>query len=157
MLAFFSSAALVPAALVAWVPLWTFLLLWLGWIVGGIVSYFAARYLGRPLLAFAGSSRSLARWEERISRRTPFRLALLFQLAVPSEVPGIVLGLAYPPGPSRSARTRGCRSRGAIFLRASAAHAGAGGGRDRGRGGGLRGLRAHRQLAAFIAADGSAA
>jgi uncharacterized membrane protein YdjX (TVP38/TMEM64 family) len=97
MLAFLSSAALVPAALVAWGPVATMALLWLGWIVGGAASYSMARFLGRPALALLRSGRSLAVWEKRISQRTPFALVLLFQLAVPSEVPGLVLGLIRYP------------------------------------------------------------
>jgi uncharacterized membrane protein YdjX (TVP38/TMEM64 family) len=97
MLAFLSSAALVPVAVVAWGPLATAGLLWLGWIVGGVVSYTLARRLGRPVTALLGAGEALANWSERISHRTPFGLVLLFQLAVPSEVPGYVLGfLAYP-------------------------------------------------------------
>lgn len=97
MLAFLSSAVLVPAALVAWGPVATAALLWLGWILGGVAAYGAARYLGRPALAWISSGHLLAHWEERISRRPPFGLALLFQLAVPSEVPGYVLGLLKYP------------------------------------------------------------
>jgi uncharacterized membrane protein YdjX (TVP38/TMEM64 family) len=97
MLAFVASALLVPAALVAWGPGVTFALLWLGWILGGAVSYAFARSLGRRALALLGSGAPLARWEERISARAPFGLVLLFQLAVPSEVPGYVLGLARYP------------------------------------------------------------
>ena len=36
----------------------------------------------------------LERYEARISRGSSFGLVLLFQLAVPSEIPGYVLGLA---------------------------------------------------------------
>lgn len=99
MVAFVASALLVPAALVAWGPIPTLGLLWLGWILGGAVSYAFARYFGRPAVALLGSGAPLARWEERLSRRAPFGLVLLFQLAVPSEVPGYVLGLVRYPFP----------------------------------------------------------
>ena len=39
------------------------------------------------------STAALARWEDRISAHAPFGLVFLFQLALPSEVPGYVLGL----------------------------------------------------------------
>jgi uncharacterized membrane protein YdjX (TVP38/TMEM64 family) len=93
MLAFVSSALLVPAALVAWGRFETFLLLWAGWIAGGAVAYALARYLGRPAVARLAGGTPLARWERRLSHDAPWRLVVLFQLAVPSEVPGYVLGL----------------------------------------------------------------
>jgi uncharacterized membrane protein YdjX (TVP38/TMEM64 family) len=97
MLAFVSSALLVPAALVAWGRLETFALLWVGWTVGGAVSYALARYLGRPAVARLAGGTPLARWEKRLSQNAPWRLVVLFQLAVPSEVPGYVLGLLRYP------------------------------------------------------------
>lgn len=94
MLAFFTSSVLVPVAIHAWGKLACALLLWLGWILGGACAYGIARFGGRPVVRWLTSHRSLARYEERISRQTPFGLVLLFQLAVPSEIPGYVLGLA---------------------------------------------------------------
>lgn len=99
MLAFVSSAVLVPVAVAAWGPVETALLLWLGWTLGGGVAYGLARGLGRPVVALLSSGTSLARWEARIPRDAPFGLVALFQLAMPSEVPGYVLGFArYPFG-----------------------------------------------------------
>ncbi|WP_233597196.1 MULTISPECIES: TVP38/TMEM64 family protein [Corallococcus] len=94
MLAFFSSALLLPVALQAWGKAVCALLLWLGWMLGGACAYGIARAWGRPVIRRLTSASLLARYEERISRRTPFGVVLLFQLAVPSEVPGYVLGLA---------------------------------------------------------------
>ena len=97
MFAFLSSAVLVPAALVVWGKPLTFALLWLGWSVGGATAYAIARFLGRPVVAALTSSSGITRYEERISRGTSFGVILLFQLGVPSEVPGYVLGfLRYP-------------------------------------------------------------
>lgn len=97
MLAFFSSAALVPAGVVTWGMGGTAAFLAIGWLVGGVASYAAARWLGRPLLAHVVRSDHLGEYEHRISRGTPFAVVLLFQLALPSEVPGYVLGLARYP------------------------------------------------------------
>lgn len=97
MLAFFSSSLLVPAGIVAWGRGTTFVLLWFGWILGGVVSYALARFLGRPAVALLGAGGPLATWEQRISKRAPFPVALLFQLAVPSEIPGYVLGFVRYP------------------------------------------------------------
>lgn len=99
MLAFVSSAVLVPSALLAWGSTPTLLLLWAGWILGGLAAYGLARSLGRPLAARLASAGTLERYEQRLSRHSSFGLVVLFQLALPSEIPGYVLGLArYPPG-----------------------------------------------------------
>jgi uncharacterized membrane protein YdjX (TVP38/TMEM64 family) len=97
MLAFFSSAVLVPPAVFAWGPMQTALLLWSGWMLGGITSYLLARWLGRPVLRWFSSGQSFTRYEERLRRGTSFPLVLLFQLALPSEIPGYVLGLVRYP------------------------------------------------------------
>ncbi len=94
MLAFLSSAVLVPVAIEAWGRSLTIVLLWLGWILGGACAYAIGRHLGRPAVTRLASARALARYDERISKRTPFSVIVLFQVAVPSEVPGYVLGLA---------------------------------------------------------------
>ena len=99
MLAFFSSAVLVAPAVFAWGPVLTALLLWLGWILGGVTAYTLARMLGRPVVQRLASATLLARLEQRLTQRTPFGVVLLIQLAFPSELPGYVLGLVrYPPG-----------------------------------------------------------
>jgi uncharacterized membrane protein YdjX (TVP38/TMEM64 family) len=98
MLAFVSSVVLVPAALQAWGALPSILLLWGGWILGGMVSYGVGRYMGRPVVRALTSDAALDRYEDRFSRRAPFGLVFLFQLALPSEIPGYVLGLVrYSP------------------------------------------------------------
>ncbi|MGZ3459812.1 MAG: TVP38/TMEM64 family protein [Archangium sp.] len=94
MLAFFTSVVLVPVAIHTWGEVACVLLLWSGWILGGACSYVIARFWGRPVVRRLVSSDLLDRYEERISRHTSFGLVLLFQLAVPSEIPGYVLGLA---------------------------------------------------------------
>ncbi|ATB47923.1 TVP38/TMEM64 family protein [Corallococcus macrosporus] len=94
MLAFFSSALLLPVAIHAWGQALSALLLWVGWMVGGACAYGIARAWGRPVVRRLTSGRMLARYEARLSRHSSFGLVLLFQLAVPSEIPGYVLGLA---------------------------------------------------------------
>jgi uncharacterized membrane protein YdjX (TVP38/TMEM64 family) len=93
MLAFFSSAVLVPVALSTWGKGLTLVLLWGGWTLGGAMAYAVGRYLGRPVVTVFLSEATIARYEDRISRHAPFGLVLLFQLALPSEIPGYVLGL----------------------------------------------------------------
>ena len=94
MLAFFSSAVIVPVAIYTWGKVVCALLLWTGWILGGLCAYGIGRAFGRPVVRSLISAAALARYEDRISNRAPFGLVLLFQLALPSEVPGYVLGLA---------------------------------------------------------------
>lgn len=97
MLAFVSSAALVPAGIVTWGVVPTAAMLGLGWLLGGVLAYAVARYFGRPLLVHFTSLEALAPYERRIGPGTPFGFVLLFQLALPSEIPGYVLGLTRYP------------------------------------------------------------
>ena len=97
MLAFLSSWVVVPFAVYAWGPIGALLLLWTGWLLGGTGSYVLGRAFGRPVVQWLGFGPLLARYEERVSSRTPFAFALLFQLAVPSEVPGYLFGLGRYP------------------------------------------------------------
>ncbi len=93
MLAFFSSAILTPIGIYAWGSTETFFLLWIGWLLGGMVSFLVGRYLGRSVVsALLGESR-LSSWETQVGQHTKFIHILLFQAAVPSEIPGYVLGI----------------------------------------------------------------
>jgi uncharacterized membrane protein YdjX (TVP38/TMEM64 family) len=105
MFAFFSAAIVVPVAVYAWGELPSMVLLWAGWIVGGSVSYVIARFFGRAVVHWLTADRALRRVERHLQPDTPFRLILLFQLALPSEIPGYVLGLVkYPFGKFLAAR-----------------------------------------------------
>lgn len=97
MLFFVSSAVIVPVAVYVWGQGASLLLLLLGWILGGMCAYTISRHLGRAAVNALGASSWLERYEARFSRAAPFGLVLLFQLAVPSEVPGYVLGLLRYP------------------------------------------------------------
>ena len=99
MFAFVSIAVIVPVAVFVWGGPLSMLLLWLGWILGGTTAYSIARFLGRPVVHWLTADSTLRRVERRMHRDTPFSLVLLFQLGLPSEIPGYVLGLArYPFG-----------------------------------------------------------
>jgi uncharacterized membrane protein YdjX (TVP38/TMEM64 family) len=97
MLAFVSSAVIVPVSVYVWGSGFSMLLLWVGWILGGALSYGISRYFGRTVVNALRAGPALERYETRISQRAPFGLVLLFQLAVPSEVPGYLLGLIRYP------------------------------------------------------------
>jgi uncharacterized membrane protein YdjX (TVP38/TMEM64 family) len=97
MLAFFSSAVLVPPAVYAWGPVVCAALLWAGWMLGGIASYGLAYHFGKPVLKWLAPGKSIAQYQQRIREKASFGFILLFQLALPSEIPGLVLGLAHFP------------------------------------------------------------
>jgi len=97
MLAFVSVAVIVPVAVYTWGQPLSILLLWLGWILGGLLAYATARFLGRSVVRWLTQETGLKRLESYVRPDTPFTLVLLFQLALPSEIPGYVLGLARYP------------------------------------------------------------
>jgi uncharacterized membrane protein YdjX (TVP38/TMEM64 family) len=97
MLAFVSSAVIVPVGIYVWGTGVSALLLWTGWIIGGLCAYAISRYFGRAIIRSITSGIVLERYEHLISQRAPFGFVLLFQLGLPSEVPGYVLGLARYP------------------------------------------------------------
>jgi len=92
MLAFFSSAILVPIGVYAWGVTVCLILLWVSWILGGVVAFSIGRYLGRSVAGKIIGETRIAKFEEQLSARAKFIHILLFQAAVPSEIPGYVLG-----------------------------------------------------------------
>ncbi len=97
MLGFVSSAVLVPAAVYTWGAPFTMLMLWIGWTVGGVFAYTLAFTFGRPLLAWVVGDKKLRHYQHFLAKRPTFMSVLLFQLALPSEIPGYLLGLAKYP------------------------------------------------------------
>jgi uncharacterized membrane protein YdjX (TVP38/TMEM64 family) len=93
MFTFVSIAVIVPAAVFAWGAPASVGLLWLGWILGGVTTYSIGRFLGRPAVRWLTASETLRRLESRIPADAPVWLVMLLQLALPSEIPGYVLGL----------------------------------------------------------------
>jgi uncharacterized membrane protein YdjX (TVP38/TMEM64 family) len=93
MLAFASVAVLLPLAVFTWGEPLSILLLWAGWLLGGVTTYVAGRYFGRTLINWLAADSVLKRLEHHLGPSTPFGVVLLFQLALPSEIPGYVLGL----------------------------------------------------------------
>jgi uncharacterized membrane protein YdjX (TVP38/TMEM64 family) len=92
MLAFISVAVIVPIAVFTWGAPASLLLLWLGWIIGGALSFSIGRAFGRPMLRWAAPTATLQKFESHVHRDMPFFAVLLFQAAVPSEIPGYLLG-----------------------------------------------------------------
>ena len=93
MLAFFSSAVFVPVAVYTWGAGVTLILLWTGWLLGGVVSYCIGRFLGRGIAAILIGEEKIAGWQSQLTHRSRFIHILLFQAVVPSEIPGYVLGI----------------------------------------------------------------
>lgn len=93
MLAFFSSAVLVPAAIYSWGKGATVMLLWLGWMLGGVCSYGVGHSLGRPLMTSLGSQKVAAFYRQRLTSHVGLPVVFLLQLALPSEIPGYLCGV----------------------------------------------------------------
>ena len=93
MVAFFSSALLAPVAIYAWGEAGCLALLWLGWCLGGIISFCIGRYLGHSAVSKIIGEEKIAGWQNTLSERTKFVHILLFQAVVPSEIPGYLLGI----------------------------------------------------------------
>jgi uncharacterized membrane protein YdjX (TVP38/TMEM64 family) len=93
MLAFFSSAAIVPVAILVWGQAVSVFLLWLGWTLGGVFSFSISLVLGRRVVYAVAPWALIERYEQLLTQQPPFGLVLLLQLALPSEVPGYLLGL----------------------------------------------------------------
>ncbi len=93
MLSPFSSAPLVPFAVVIWGQSLTIALLFLGWIIGGSLTYLLGDRIGYHILKdYVTINGSIAAYRQKLSPKTEFIIVLLFRLAMPAEIPGYVLG-----------------------------------------------------------------
>jgi len=91
-LAFFSSALLLPAAVFTWGNAVTLGLLWLGWLLGGLCTYALGRGLRRPQAKASRTSSEFDFYRQRFQGEVTFALVLLLHLAMPSEIPGYLCG-----------------------------------------------------------------
>ena len=92
-LVFFSGVILVPVGVQTWGEAGCFLLLWCGWVLGGLVTYTVGRRLGRPFVRRLLSVGAIARCEALVPRGGSFLTATLIQLASPSDISGYFFGL----------------------------------------------------------------
>ena len=99
MLAFASVAMFLPLAVFTWGEPATILLLWTGWLLGGACTYAAGRFFGRAVTRWLNADSLLHRLEHFVGPATPFGVVLLLQLALPSEIPGYMLGLVRYSAP----------------------------------------------------------
>ena len=92
MLSLFTSIPTLPFAVVVWGKMLTFTFLLIGWIIGAIVSYAIGRYglhfIFRRLLPIG----KIESYRKKLSEHSQFILVVLFRLALPAEVTGLVLG-----------------------------------------------------------------
>jgi uncharacterized membrane protein YdjX (TVP38/TMEM64 family) len=93
MVAFLSSAVLVPVAIQAWGPTTCFMLLWIGWFTGGLAGYAIGRYLGRPAVELLVRPETLERYEGWTTSGKTLVPMLLVQLAIPSDLASYLFGL----------------------------------------------------------------
>ncbi|MBI4132578.1 MAG: hypothetical protein HY473_00555 [Candidatus Sungbacteria bacterium] len=88
----FTSAPMVPVAVLLWGNGITFGLLFSGWVIGGMGAYAIGRFIGYPVVGRIVSREKVDAWREFVSRRMTFAWALLFRLAMPAET-GYIFGL----------------------------------------------------------------
>jgi uncharacterized membrane protein YdjX (TVP38/TMEM64 family) len=93
MVAFLSSAVLVPVAIQAWGATTCFVLLWIGWFTGGLAGYAIGRFLGRPAVEFLVRPESLERYESWTRSGKSMVPMLMIQLAIPSDLASYLFGL----------------------------------------------------------------
>ncbi len=97
LVAFVSAAIIVPVAVVTWGEPLTMLLLWIGWILGGVLAYSIGRLPGRAFAKWFAGNGLLQRLESFLATRTSFGMIVLVQLTLPSEILGYLVGmLRYP-------------------------------------------------------------
>lgn len=97
LVAFLSSVVLVPTAILVWGEFPAFLLLYAGWIMGGISTYGIGRLLGKRVVRRLVDPEKFSRVRSYASERMPFATVAILVVSVPAEIPGYALGiLRYP-------------------------------------------------------------
>lgn len=89
----FTSAPVVPIALLLWGTWTTLGLLVAGWMLGGICAYAIGNFFGYPVVSMVLSRERADAWRELASHRLTFMWALLFRLSMPAET-GYIFGMA---------------------------------------------------------------
>lgn len=88
----FSSIPAVPFAVLAWGKTLTFILLITGWVIGSFISYLIGRYGLYVIFKQTVVLKKIEAYQQKISEHSEFILVVLFRLALPSEITGLVLG-----------------------------------------------------------------
>lgn len=87
-----SSIPAVPFAVFAWGEELTLTFLLVGWIIGSIISYTIGKYGLYVLFKKALFLKKVEMYQKKFSEHSEFILVVLFRLALPSEITGLVLG-----------------------------------------------------------------
>lgn len=94
---FFSTVLLVPFGVQVWGEAGCFVLLWIGWFLGGMLTYAIGRRFGWRIVRWVLSPARAAEYEARMPASHTFVPILLAQLALPSEAVGYLCGLLKVP------------------------------------------------------------
>jgi uncharacterized membrane protein YdjX (TVP38/TMEM64 family) len=93
MLSSFSSAPLVPIAVIVWGPAPAALYLLSGWMIGDVLSYIIGYFAGNPILKkFVRLDAKIDYYRKKIPPNAQFKLVFFFIMSMPSEVPNYTLG-----------------------------------------------------------------
>lgn len=92
MLAFFTSALLVPVGVNAWGVTTCFVLLWLGWFLGGLCAYLVGYQVGPAAIKLLIGDHRYRKISKQVRDNVRLTHLIIMQAALPSEVPGYVLG-----------------------------------------------------------------
>jgi uncharacterized membrane protein YdjX (TVP38/TMEM64 family) len=92
MISSFTSIPLVPVAVIVWGNALTALYLFVGWLIGDILSYFVGYYAGNPLVRRFLPYEKIQFYLKRIPPNAEFKMILLFILSMPAEIPGYTVG-----------------------------------------------------------------
>ena len=96
MLSPFSSAPLIPIALVIWGPVLTAIMLLAGWTIGGMLAYFIGWKFGYAIAIKFVAREKIDKWSMVIKNKFSIFLLFVFRLMTPSET-GYVFGVfRYP-------------------------------------------------------------
>lgn len=87
----FSSAPLVPSAVVIWGTDRTLLFLLTGWLLGNSTAYAIGYYVGNPVIKRLLIQQTYETWIQKFPRTIDISFAFLFRLAMPSET-GYIFG-----------------------------------------------------------------
>jgi uncharacterized membrane protein YdjX (TVP38/TMEM64 family) len=88
---------LVPAAVFTWGSALTAVLLWIGWLLGGMLAFAMGHGLRPTPGQDAGPPSRFATYLPKASDKVGFPLVLLWQLVLPSEIPGYLCGYLGVP------------------------------------------------------------
>lgn len=93
MFSLFSSVPLIPIAVTIWGNTATFIILFWGWLIGGIAAYAIGRYAGYPLVKKILPEDKISYYRNRISPQSELAIIFLFRFVTPAEITGYLLGL----------------------------------------------------------------